>query len=161
MRTRLAGYCRDLGYSTNEIDAVILKYDTIADLPTRLEAVRAFAKLPESASLAAADKRIRNILSKSEHSAAQGLNQELLTADAELALFKALGDVGPRAEHAYHAGDFTASLLALASLKEPVDRFFDEVMVNADDPAVRANRLGLLSSLHEPMNRVADLSKLA
>ncbi|MEO8938318.1 MAG: glycine--tRNA ligase subunit beta [Burkholderiaceae bacterium] len=161
IRVRLAGYCRDLGYSTNEVEAVVHGNGPIADLPKRLEAVRAFAALPESDSLASADKRVRNILGKSAHAHGHRVDASLLTADAELALYRALGDVGPRSAAAYDAGDFTGALLVLASLKVPVDRFFDEVMVNVDDPAVRANRLGLLSSLHDPMNRIADLSKLA
>jgi glycyl-tRNA synthetase beta chain len=161
MRVRLAGYCRELGYTTNEIEAVIHGDVVIADLPKRLEAVRAFATLPESASLASADKRVRNILGKSDDAHDHALDAKLLTEDAEIALYAALGDVGPRSAKAYDSGDFTSALLALASLKDPVDRFFAEVMVNTDDPAVRANRLGLLSSLHQPMNRIADLSKLA
>ena len=161
VRVRLAGYCRELGYTTNEVEAVIHGDGPLADLPKRLEAVRAFATLPESASLASADKRVRNILGKSDGGHGHTLDAQLLTADAEIALYRALGDVGPRSEKAYGEGDYTAALLALASLKEPVDRFFNEVMVNTDDPAVRANRLGLLSSLHHPMNRIADLSKLA
>ncbi len=161
VRVRLAGYCRDLGYSTNEVEAVLYSFDAVADVPLLLQAVRAFAGLPESASLASADKRVRNILAKSVAAHGHELKPQLLTAAAEVALFEALGVVGPRAEQAYDAGDFTSALLALASLKEPVDRFFDEVMVNADDPAIRSNRLGLLTTLHVPMNRVADLSKLA
>ena len=161
MRVRLVGYCRELGYTTNEVEAVVHSEGSIADLPKRLEAVRAFATLPESASLASADKRVRNILSKSDHAQGHALDSKLLTEDAEIALYAALGDVGPRSEKAFGDGDFTSALLALASLKEPVDRFFNEVMVNTDDPAIRANRLGLLSALHHPMNRIADLSKLA
>ena len=166
-RARLVGYLRELGYSANEVDAVVADIADVplAELPRRLAAVRAFAALPESASLAAADKRVRNILAKSGSSTSPDadarLDPALLTADAEVALARALDDVGPRAEQALASGDFAASLLALASLRQPVDRFFDEVMVNADDPAVRANRLGLLARLHRRMNRVADLSKLA
>ena len=160
VRVRLAGYCRDLGYSVNEVES-ITGAEVIADVPKRLEAVRAFALLPEAASLASADKRVRNILNKSDDAHGHALDAALLTADAEIALHRALGDVVPRSDHAYRDGDFKSALLALASLKEPVDRFFAEVMVNTDDPAIRANRLGLLSSLHAPMNRVADLSKLA
>ena len=161
IRVRLAGYCRDLGYTTNEVEAVLYGDGPIADLPKRLEAVHAFATLPEAGSLSSADKRVRNILGKSDDAHGHPLDTALLTADAEIALHRALVDVGPRAERAFDAGDFTTALLTLASLKDPVDRFFDEVMVNTDDPAIRANRLGLLSSLHDPMNRVADLSKLA
>ena len=157
---RLAGYCRELGYTTHEVEAVLRGDGPIADLPLRLEAVRAFGRLPESESLASADKRVRNILGKSDGAYGHALDRTLLTADAEIALQAALGDVGPRSESAYGAGDYTAALLMLATLKDPVDRFFDEVMVNTDDPAVRANRLALLRSLHTPMNRVADLSKL-
>lgn len=160
IRVRLAGYCRDLGFSANEVEAVV-HGAMIADVPMRLEAVRAFATLPEAASLASADKRVRNILNKSNDAHGHALDPALLTADAEIALHRALVEVGPRSESAYRDGDFKSALLALASLKDPVDRFFAEVMVNTDDPAVRANRLGLLSSLHAPMNRIADLSKLA
>ena len=85
----------------------------------------------------------------------------LLVESAEHALHAALTDIAPRAEAAFAAGDYTASLQALAALKAPVDAFFDTVMVNADDPKLRANRLGLLAQLHAAMNRVADLSKLA
>jgi len=161
LRARLAGYLRDLGYTANEVEAVLFGEGLLGAIPLRLDAVRAFAALPESASLAAADKRVRNILSKSTDAHGHSLDPALLTADAEIALHRALGEIGPRAEKAYIEGDFTAALLALASLKDPVDRFFDEVMVNTEDAALRANRLGLLSSLHYPMNRVADLSKLA
>ena len=163
VRGRLVGYLRDLGYSANEVDAVVADIgdEPLADVPKRLAAVRAFAALPESASLASADKRVRNILAKSLDAHGHGVDASLLTADAEVTLFRALGEVAPRAAQAFDDGDFTAALIVLASLKDPVDRFFDEVMVNTDDLAVRANRLGLLASLHAPMNRVADLSKLA
>jgi len=164
VRVRLAGYCRDLGYTTNEVEAVIHGDGPIADVPKRLEAVHAFAKLPESGSLASADKRVRNILSKSEASGASHAHQRdarLLQAEAEIALHDKLNDVAPRSSKFYDEGNFTEALLVLAELKGPIDRFFEDVMVNADDPAIRANRLGLLSSLHIPMNRVADLSKLA
>jgi glycyl-tRNA synthetase beta chain len=163
VRARLSGYLRELGFTANEVDSVVFEIDegALADIPKRLAAVRAFAALPESASLASADKRVRNILAKSTPSHGHAVDASLLTAGAEVALFDALGEVAPRSERAFNDGDFTSALLALASLKDPVDRFFDEVMVNTDDPAVRANRLGLLASLHAPMNRVADLSKLA
>ncbi len=163
VRVRLAGYCRELGYSTNEVDAVLHTIDDglVADVPKRLEAVRAFASLPESASLAAADKRVRNILAKSDRGRGHALEARKLTADAEIALHGALVEVERRSEAAMRSGDFSEALRVLASLRIPVDRFFDEVMVNADDPAVRANRLGLLDALHRPMNRIADLSKLA
>ncbi len=161
IRVRLAGYCRDLGFSVNEVEAVIHGGGPIADVPKRLEAVRSFARLPEASSLAAADKRVRNILGKTQDAYGHTLDTCLLTADAEIALHRTLEAVIPDSARAFGAGDYTAALLALVPLKGPIDRFFEEVMVNADNPAVRANRLALLTSLHDPMNRVADLSKLA
>ncbi len=131
-----------------------------SEIPQRLSAVAAFKALPESAALAAANKRIGNILKKSD--AAQGqVNAALLHEAAEQALFAAMQSIVPQADALYGAKDYTASLQALAALRAPVDAFFDGVMVNADDPALKANRLALLQQLHSAMNRVADLSKLA
>lgn len=161
---RLVGYLRELGYSALEVDAVIaLRSTSWADLPRRLAAVRVFAALPEAASLASANKRVGNILKKSDAAAATGalVDSALLNEPAEQALHEAIASVMPRADAAFAQGDFTDSLQALAALKAPVDAFFDAVMVNADDPALRANRLALLSQLHATMNRVADLAKLA
>jgi glycyl-tRNA synthetase beta chain len=161
---RLTGYLRELGYSSQEVDAATaLRPARWAELPQRLAAVRAFAALPEAAALAAANKRVGNILKKSEDPAASGgaLNTALLTEPAEAALAAALQSVAPQADAAFARGDYTASLQSLAALKAPVDAFFDQVMVNSDDPALRANRLRLLSQLHAAMNRVADLSRLA
>jgi glycyl-tRNA synthetase beta chain len=131
------------------------------DIPKRLAAVRAFATLPEAAPLAAANKRVGNILKKSEAAPASTVNAALLVEPAEAALHAALAQVAPVADAAFAAGDYTASLQALAALKAPVDAFFDGVMVNADDAALRANRLALLGTLHASMNRVADLARLA
>jgi glycyl-tRNA synthetase beta chain len=159
---RLAGSLREQGYSAQEVDAVLaLKPTRLAEVPRRLAAVRAFAALPEAASLAAANKRVGNILKKSEAGGAAAVNTALLGEPAEAALYEALQAVAPKADAAFAAGDYTASLQALAALKAPVDAFFDHVMVNADDPALRANRLALLAQLHAAMNRVADLSRLA
>jgi glycyl-tRNA synthetase beta chain len=159
---RLVGYLRELGYSAREVDAVVaLRPPSWADLPQRLAAVRAFADLPEAEALAAANKRVGNILKKSEGSAEAPLNPALLQESAEQALAAALAEVAPAADAAFEQGAFTASLSALAALRAPVDAFFDGVMVNADDPALRANRLALLRSLHAAMNRVADLARLA
>jgi len=159
---RLAGSLRDQGYTAQEVDAVLsLRPARLADVGTKLAAVRAFAALPEAASLAAANKRVGNILKKVEGKVAAQIEERLLKEPAEAALNNALDDAKPRADSAFERGDYTASLQALAALKTPVDAFFDTVMVNADDPALRANRLGLLATLHAAMNRVADLSKLA
>ena len=159
---RLVGYLRELGYSAHEVDAVVaLRPDHWASLPQRLAAVRAFAALPEAQALAAANKRVGNILKKSEAAAHLPMDPALLREPAEQALAAALAEVGPRADAAFERGDFTASLTQLAALRAPVDAFFDQVMVNAEDPALRANRIALLEALHAAMNRVADLSRLA
>ena len=158
---RLSGALREQGASAQEVEAVLaLRPQLLAEVPKQLAAVRAFSALPESAALAAANKRIGNILKKSE--AAQGqVNADLLQEEAEKALFAAMQSIVPQADALYAAKDYTASLQALAALRAPVDAFFDGVMVNADDPALKANRLALLQQLHSAMNRVADLSKLA
>lgn len=159
---RLSGSLREQGYSAQEVDAVLaLEPQQLSDIAKRLEAVRAFAALPEAESLAAANKRVGNILKKAEGDVQANISQALLVEPAELALAQALGNVTPQADAAFAAGDYRASLQTLAALRTPVDAFFDGVMVNAEDPALKANRLGLLASLHQAMNRVADLSRLA
>ena len=159
---RLSGSLRDQGYTPQQVDAVLSQRpQLLADIGKRLEAVSAFAALPEAESLAAANKRVGNILKKVEGTVEAKVNPALLQEAAEAALNAALVTVVPQADAAFEKGDYTASLKALAALKAPVDAFFDGVMVNAEDPALRANRLGLLATLHQAMNRVADLSKLA
>jgi glycyl-tRNA synthetase beta chain len=127
--------------------------------------VRAFASLAEAPALAAANKRVGNILKKVEgrveDKVKTEVNTNLLQEPAEIALNEALSQVKPVADSAFENGDYTTSLKSLAALKAPVDAFFDNVMVNAEDAALKANRLGLLATLHQAMNRVADLSKLA
>jgi len=159
---RLAVGVRDQGYSAQEVDAVLALNPTrLGDVPRRLEAVRAFAALPEAASLAAANKRVGNILKKIEGELPTAIAPALLKEAAEQALAKAIDDVQPAADLLFEQHDYTGSLKSLAALKTPVDAFFDDVMVNAEDPALRANRLALLGRLHAAMNRVADLSRLA
>ncbi|MBL8309424.1 MAG: glycine--tRNA ligase subunit beta [Burkholderiales bacterium] len=159
---RLRGFLKDSGASTNEIEAVVAPMPgVLASVPAQLAAVQAFASLPEAASLNAANKRVANILKKAldagEAIAVSNAPQEL----AEQALRQALDAVAPGADATYAKGDFTGYLKSFAALKAPVDEFFDKVMVMADDPAVRANRLALLRDLRDAMNKVADLSKLA
>jgi len=159
---RLAVSLREQGYSAQEVDAVLaLQPARLSEVPRRLAAVRAFTALPEAAPLAAANKRVGNILKKADTVVAAQVDTALLREAAEGALYEALQAVAPAAQAAFDRGDYTASLQALAALKAPVDAFFDGVMVNADDAALKANRLGLLATLHEAMNRVADLSRLA
>jgi glycyl-tRNA synthetase beta chain len=162
LRERLVGWLREQGYSAQEVEAVIeARPERWAEIPARLDAVRAFNALPEAASLAAANKRVGNILKKSEGGAALAVDPSLLAEPAESALHAAIEAAAPRADAAFAAGDYTGALRALAALKGPVDAFFDGVMVNAEDPRLRANRLALLARLHAAMNRVADLSRLA
>jgi len=162
MQDRLAVTLRDQGYSAQEVDAVLaLAPQRLGDVPRRLEAVRAFAALPEAASLAAANKRVSNILKKVEGELPSSVDAGLLKEAAEQQLNAALAQIRPQADSLFEQHDYAGSLRALAALKAPVDAFFDGVMVNADEPALRANRLGLLKNLHEAMNRVADLSRLA
>jgi glycyl-tRNA synthetase beta chain len=130
-------------------------------VPLQLDAVRAFSVLPEADSLAAANKRIVNILRKNGDEAAPAVDRGLLAEGAEHDLYMAFQKLAPQVQADYDAGDFAAALLALATTKPVVDRYFDDVMVMADDPAVRANRLALLRSVAATMNRVADLSRLA
>lgn len=160
---RLKGYLRDAGFSAAEVDAAIhaRQLGQWSSIPARLAAVRAFNALPEAPSLAAANKRIANILKKADGDVGASVNEAALVEAAEKDLFSAMRSTVPGANAAFESGDYTASLQSLAALRGPVDAFFDGVMVNADDPALKANRLGLLKQLHEAMNRVADLSRLA
>ncbi len=160
---RLAGVLREQGYSAQEVDAVLSRRPQhLAGVAARLAAVRAFSALPEAAALAAANKRVSNILKKAGPSVTDDANVDpaLLREPAEQALAAALAEARPKADAAFEQGDYTASLQALAALRAPVDAFFADVMVNADDPALKANRLALLATLHAAMNRVADLSRL-
>ena len=134
------------------------------EMPKALAAVRAFAQLPEAAALAAANKRIGNILKKAgdaEQVVDAHVSEVLLVEEAEKALFAAMQQVVPQADAHFEAGRYTESLQTLAALRAPVDAFFDDVMVNAEQLDLRLNRQGLLKMLHQAMNRVADLSLLA
>jgi glycyl-tRNA synthetase beta chain len=158
---RLRGYLRERGYTANQVAAVVdSRPDCIDDLPERLEAVRAFEALPEALSLSAANKRIVNILRKAEGEGAGAVDRSVLTDGAERALHSAFDTLRPIVESRVADGDFAAALQALASTKPAVDRFFDHVMVMADDPKIRSNRLALLREVAATMNHVADISKL-
>ncbi len=159
---RLAGSLREQGYSAQEVDAVLaLRPQRLGDVAKRLAAVRAFAALPEAPALAAANKRIGNILKKADGAVDAHVSEVLLKEPAEQALYAAMKDVTPKASKQFESGDYTGSLQTLAALRVPVDAFFDGVMVNAEETDLRLNRLGLLATLHQAMNRVADLSRLA
>ena len=163
---RLAGSLREQGFSAQEVDSVVSqKPQRLGDVAKRLAAVRTFAALPEAPALAAANKRIGNILKKAPPDVAAHVSEIDLLEPAEIALYAVMQAVLPQANAQFDAGDYTASLQTLAALRAPVDAFFDGVMVNVPETQenafeLRRNRLGLLKSLHDAMNRVADLSRL-
>jgi len=158
---RLRGLLRERGHAQDAVEAVVSQTpDRLDDILERLDAVKIFAALPEASSLAAANKRITNILKKNEgiHGEVQ---PKLLAEPAEQALYGAMTETRQAVDHAFAKADFSATLQALAALRDDVDTFFNEVMVMAEDTALRTNRLALLQSLHAMMNRVADISRLA
>jgi glycyl-tRNA synthetase beta chain len=158
---RLRGQLRERGYAQDAIEAVVAPMpDRLDDIIERLDAVKAFAALPEAQSLAAANKRITNILKKNEGTQGE-VQPGLLVEAAEQRLYGAMTETRIAVDKAFANGDFTATLKALANLRDDVDAFFNDVMVMAEDAALRANRLALLQSLHAMMNRVADISRLA
>ena len=161
---RLRGYFADAGYTAQEIDAVLSQRPQLLhQVPLRLAAVRAFASLPEAKDLAAANKRVLNIINKNEdiRHKAVAPDRALMTEAAEIALMDGLEKLAPQAEKHFSAGEYQEALQLLANIKPAVDRFFTEVMVMVDDAAVRNNRAALLQQLGTLMNRVADISKLA
>lgn len=157
---RLRGLLKEASYAQDIVEAVLAQRPTRIDrVPARLDAVRAFLALPEALALAAANKRIGNILKKAEGSFAVA-DPALLQEDAEKALYARVAEVAPRVA-AHVAGEaYADALKTLAAVRVEVDLFFDKVMVNVDDPALRANRLGLLKALFDQLNAVADISKL-
>jgi glycyl-tRNA synthetase beta chain len=161
---RMRSYFQERGYSANEVEAVLsLSPVAIALIPKQLEAVRAFSALPEAASLAAANKRIANILRQAESKGESFADADVsaLKEPAEISLFEALQTASRSAKPLFDSGDFAGYLKAFASLKSPVDSFFDAVMVMTDDKKLRENRLALLTDMRKAMNRFSDISKLA
>jgi len=154
-RNQLAGH-----FDRAAVDAVVAVAPPLAQVPARVRAVVAFSALPEAAALAAANKRIGNLLKKVEGEPGP-VDEALLEEPAEQALAGAVRALRPQAEAKFSQGDFAGALSVLSLAREPVDAFFADVMVMAEDPALRANRLALLAELHRMMNRVADLSRLA
>jgi glycyl-tRNA synthetase beta chain len=159
---RMTTYLKDRGASQQEISAVLaLNPDVLTQIPKRLEAVKAFAALPQAASLAAANKRISNLLKKAALGTHAPINSALLASGAETNLAQLLTTLEPTVQRAFHSGDYQAALVAVASAKDSVDEFFANVMVMDENLDVRNNRLALLAKAHELMNRVADISMLA
>ncbi|CAG7597203.1 Glycine--tRNA ligase beta subunit [Candidatus Vallotia tarda] len=157
---RLRSLLRGYGYNAKEVEAVLSQNPTrIDNIISRLDAVREFAALPAAESLAVANKRIMNILKKS-NSAPRHIKTQLFVECAEFTLFEQLQNITPTVQDRLHSRDYTGALLALASMSDSVNMFFKDVMINTDNSALRANRLGLLALLYEQMNCVADISKL-
>ncbi|MFZ5558283.1 MAG: glycine--tRNA ligase subunit beta [Pseudomonadota bacterium] len=161
MLERLRQVLRGQGYGVDEVEAVVSQRPARIDLVVpRLAAVRAFRKLPEAESLAAANKRIQNILKKADAAAAEP-DMSLMQEAAEKNLFAATARLDPVVDSLLENGDYTDALCALAQVRGEVDAFFDQVMVMTDEPLIRANRLALLTRLSRMMNQVADIAKLA
>ena len=161
MLERLRNQLREAGHAQDVVDAVLALKPTRIDLVVpKLQAVVAFQQLPEAAALAAANKRIVNILKKADGVLGEP-DVALLAEDAEKALFHAIVEVAPLARSHFQNEDYTDALRVLAGLRAAVDRFFDEVMVMAEEPLVRQNRLALLGQLAGLMNQVADISRLS
>jgi glycyl-tRNA synthetase beta chain len=161
MLDRLRGYLRDAGHTPDAVEAVLCQRPSRIDLvPAKLEAVKQFVAHDAALALAAANKRIGNILKKAEGNIPEP-DLALLQEPAEKALFERVVQLAPLVKSHVANGDYADALQALATVRAEVDRFFDEVMVNVDEPLLRANRLGLLKSLYDQLNAVADISKLA
>lgn len=159
---RLVGLLREAGHPPAIVAAVTDALPgALADLPARVAAVTEFSRLPQAQALAAANKRIGNILRKADAIAEGDPDPALYREPAERALSQALESTEARVDAALAASRYTEAMTEMASLREPVDRFFDDVMVMADDTALRHNRQRLLARLHALMNRVADISRLA
>jgi len=159
MQARLAVLLQN-DYAQDTVAAVLAQRpDRLDDLADKLQAVESFKKLPEAAALAAANKRVHNLLKKADAELG-AVNENLLQEDAEHALFAATQALRPTVQAALAKHDFQAALTALSAVKPQVDAFFDNVMVMADDAAVKQNRLNLLNELSQLMNAVADISLL-
>ena len=160
MQARLAVLLQN-DYAQDTVAAVLAQHpDRLDDLADKLQAVESFKKLPEAAALSAANKRVQNLLKKADAQLG-AVNENLLQEDAERALFAATQALRPTVQNALAQHDFQAALTALSAVKPQVDAFFDNVMVMADDAAVKQNRLNLLNELSQLMNAVADISLLS
>ncbi len=162
MFERFAGYLKEQGYSTLQVEAVLTKMPVnLGVVPQQLEAVKVFQSLPEAESLAAANKRIQNIMRQAKFTLDGLAAPDLMTENAEKDLYREMVAAKGPIEAKYAAREFTEALRLLAGLRPFVDSFFDKVMVNVEDLRVRTNRLRILGELNLMMNQVADISKLA
>ncbi|MFT5807785.1 MAG: glycyl-tRNA synthetase beta chain [Moritella dasanensis] len=158
---RFRAWYQDKGIQVNVILAVLARRPTRpADFDSRINAVSHFRGLDASTALAAANKRVSNILAKVEGKLPETINQALLTETAEKALADKLAQLQPQLAPLFANGDYQQALTLLADLRESVDLFFEDVMVMADDEALKNNRLALLTNLREQFLHVADISLL-
>lgn len=159
---RISNYFKDQGYAALDIEAVLaIDSGLISEIPKRLNAIKEFSQLPESKDLASANKRVGNILKKADFKSALKINPALLKDTAEVNLYKTLDLVDAEARKEYLTNNYSGSLKLLCKLKNPIDQFFNDVMVNVEDESLKMNRLALLEKLYSAMNLVADLSKLS
>lgn len=157
---RLKAYYQDQNIEASIFLAVLsTKPENLLDFDKRVKAVKSFKDLPEAENLASAYKRINNILSKANLGEGS-VDKLLLSEKDEVVLATALDTISPKVNKLYSEGDYTCALATLSELKEPVDNFFEHVMVNADDPKIKENRLHLLVSLHDLIGKTADISVL-
>ncbi|CAM8400255.1 glycine--tRNA ligase subunit beta [Candidatus Methylopumilus planktonicus] len=159
---RLSNFFKDQGYAALDIEAVLaIESGLINEIPKRLNAIKEFLLLPESEDLASANKRVGNILKKADVKSSLKVNQSLLKDEAEINLYNTLDFVDAESRKEYKEKNYSGSLKSLCKLKNPIDQFFKDVMVNVDDESLKMNRLALLEKLYSAMNLVADLSKLS
>ena len=159
---RISNFFKDQGYAALDIEAVLaIDSGLISEIPKRLNAIKEFSQLPESKDLASANKRVGNILKKADFKSALKIDPALLKDIAEVNLYKTLDLVDAEARKEYLANNYSSSLKLLCKLKNPIDQFFNDVMVNVEDESLKMNRLALLEKLYSAMNLVADLSKLS
>jgi len=159
---RLSNFFKDQGYAALDIEAVLaIESGLINEIPPRLNAIKEFLLLPESEDLASTNKRVGNILKKADVKSTLKVDRSLLKDDAEINLYKTLDLVDTESRKEYVAKNYSGSLKLLCKLKNPIDQFFKDVMVNAEDESLKMNRLALLEKLYSAMNLVADLSKLS
>ena len=159
---RLFNYLKDLGYSNEIVDALVSsRPEKIHDILERLEAISEFVKLKESETLSSANKRVSNILKKADKISINSIDENLLIENEEIMLHKVLLDLEPKINQCLIKNDFISALKNLVILNTPINNFFEEVMVNADDSKIKNNRYSLLFKLRQNLNCVADISKLA
>jgi len=159
---RISNFFKDQGYAALDIEAVLaIDSGLISEIPKRLNAIKEFSQLPESKDLASANKRVGNILKKADFKSVLKIDPALLKDIAEVNLYKTLDLVDAEARKEYLANNYSSSLKLLCKLKNPIDQFFNDVMVNVEDESLKMNRLALLEKLYSAMNLVADLSKLS